>query len=153
MSPGEGLGLLQNFRDRSRASFCPQWPTQELPGREELGSDTLPASSISITSPASISKAPAKTVFDGWADSIAAALIGPNPSGVSLAGQRTRRRCLACGQDRAMRCKRPAGSCGFLACAPLRITARHRSPAAGAGRVRENCPWFRTSSKTVFVMS
>ncbi|MCX6673951.1 MAG: hypothetical protein NTY37_09260 [Methanothrix sp.] len=59
---------------------------------------------------------------------------------MGLAGQRTLRRCLAWDQGRAVRCKHSAGSCGFLACAPLRITAPHRSPAAMCHALAEILP-------------
>jgi len=70
----------------------------------------------------------------------AAALIGPNPSGVGLAGQRT-------GEDawpgvKVGRCdgKRPAGSDGFLACAPSGLLRGIGLPPPGVVLLWDCCP-------------
>jgi len=117
-----------------------------------------PASSIFVhdcLASRDLAQAPAKAGFDGWADSMVApngcpqghSLDRPQSGGRgSLAGQRIRRRCLARGQGRAVRRKRPVGSCGFLARALSGLLGGIGLLPPDVRLLREDCcPRFRES--------
>jgi hypothetical protein len=74
----------------------------------------------------------------------AAALIGPNPAGVGLCGAEDRAKMPGLGrQGRAVRWKRPAGSCGFLASAPQGLLRGIGLPPPGVMRLWDCCPRLR----------
>jgi len=72
----------------------------------------------------------------------AAILISPNPAGVGPSWAEDRRRCMAWGQGRAARRKRPAGSCGFLAYAPSGLLDGIDLPPPCVMLLREECSCF-----------
>jgi hypothetical protein len=119
------------------------WPLQEILGREKRGSDTLPASSIFVhdyLASRGLAQAPARTGFDGWADSMAAA---PTRRALGSREAENQAKMLGLGSRPGGATKTPCRILRLPGLRPLRITGGIGSRCRVSGSLRDCYPWLR----------